>query len=207
MTNPETPADEAPVADPALVTPDPAAPVASEEEPTTATEADADEIRKLKKEAQQQRAAKRAAETRLAELEAAEEARKLAELSEAEQAVKKAEAAEAKAAELEAKLTATKIEAELRIAARAANFADEADALQLASRITLDDDGRPVGVTEAVAELLASRPHYAAKPGTPRLDPSNGGRQDPATPTPQQQTQNLWTNARGPSIWNIPTAS
>lgn len=206
MTEPVTPAATAPEATTAPVTTPDTAPVAPVDENDTPTPDD-DAIKKLKKEAQQQRAARRAAEERLAELEAAEQTRKDAELSEAEKATKKAEAAEAKAAELEQRLTATKIEAELRTAARAANYADEADALQLANSITLDTDGRPVGVTEAVAALLASKPHYAAKPGTPRLDPSNGGRQDAAPLTPQQQTSSLWSNARGVSIWNIPTAS
>jgi hypothetical protein len=207
MTEPHTPADDAQAADPA---PAPAAPeAAAAPTPPAATPEVTPEIQALIDEAARKasRDANReaiAAKKRAKELEEAEEARKHAELSEAEQAKAKAEAAEARATELETKLRESTIEAALRSAARAANYADEADALQLAPTIKLDDDGRPVEVTEAVAALLASRPHYAATPGTPRLDPSNGGRGTTPELTPQQQTQNLWANARGPSIWNIP---
>ncbi len=203
MTNLDTPAEDAPVADPAPVATEPTAPVAGDDAATT-NETD-EATKKLKKEAQQQRAARRAAEARLAELEAAEEARKNAELSEAEQAKKAAEAAESRAAALEQQVRETKVNAAIEKAARAAGYADETDALQLAASIKLDDDGEPVGVTEAVTALLVSKPHYAAKPGTPRLDTSNGGRQEAAPLTAQQQTQNLWATGRGPSIWNIPT--
>lgn len=203
MTDLDAPADDAPVADPANVTTDTDAPVA-DAVTTDAPEVD-EATKKLKKEAQQQRAARRAAEARLAELEKAEEARKNAELSEAEQAKKAAETAEARANALEAEVRATKVNAAIEKAARAAGYADESDALQLAATIKLDDDGQPIGVTEAVAALLESKPHYAAKPGTPRLDPSNGGRQEAAPLTAQQQTANLWATGRGPSIWNIPT--
>ena len=139
-----------------------------------------------------------AAKKRAKELEDAEQARKDAELSDAERLQNERDAATTAAEAAKAELRSARIES--AILAAAGDFADPTDALTVASSIELDDDGMPVGVVEAVAALLAAKPHYAKPSGTPPLDASNPARLTESL-SPQQQTEALRTRKRGPSVW------
>lgn len=143
-----------------------------------------------------------AAKKRAKELEDAEQKRKDAELSETERLQKERDEAIKAAEDAKAAATAATIRTALERAAIAAGFADPTDALSLADAITLDDDGQPVGVTEAVAGLLAAKPHYAKGPGTPGLDASNGGRKPAPDLTPEQQTDQLYAHRKPVNVWD-----
>lgn len=208
MNESHTDADAAPEADAATHVPregnpaatsEPAAPAAPAAEIDPATQALIEDAaraasRKANKEAESLR-------KRLKAFEEAEAKRAEAELSEAERLAKQRDEAMAEAERLREHAAQVRIRAELEKAARAAGYNDESDALQLAAQIELDGDGNPIGVADAVQELLTAKPHYAARPAAPTLDPTNGGRSEQPALTPQQQTAQLMAGRRGPSIW------
>ena len=135
-------------------------------------------------------------------LEDAEQARKDAALSETERLQKERDDA-VKAAEAATQTArAMTVNTAVERAATAAGFADPSDALTLAAAIELDDNGQPVGVAEAVAALLAAKPHYAAATGTPQLDPTNGARMGGAGNQPVSDVQRL-AELRNPPAGNI----
>lgn len=158
----EAPADETPPAEPAPT------------EPAPPDEPDAPGIDDAKLAAELKRARNEAAKyrTEAAKLRKAEEERARAEMSELERAKADAEAAQANIAAMRQAVA----EAEIRAAAATANFADPADAIAfVASRVTYDDDGRPVDVDKLVKALAADKPHLVK-----RATPGGGTPTNPA---------------------------
>jgi hypothetical protein len=194
MANPTHADGDPPAGDPPAPTPpagtppvEPTTPPAGTEDPDPIEQARIEASRKANAEAKAQRDRAKAAEAELEKLRAEAEERRLAELSAAEAAEERAAKAEAALADATAKARAATIATELERAARAAGYSDPTDALQLAGQIQTDDDGKPVGVAEAVKALAEAKPHYLAGPGTPGLDPSNHGKQDPPEESPEQK--------------------
>ena len=203
MTEPHTPADDAPVADAAPVTPDAPAPVAADDDDTTtpAGDTEADAIRKATSKANREAQNLR---KRLKEFEDAEQARKDAALSETERLQKQLADATAIATKAQEAAQAASLRAAIAVEAGKLNIVDADAALALIDTTGIEhsDDGTVNGVTDALTALIAAKPYLVAKPGTPQLDPSNGGRQQPPALTPQQQTEQLYVGRSNASaLW------
>jgi hypothetical protein len=207
MTEPLAPAADAPAATDAPATPTPA-PAAAAPEPTTdantdpAIQAQVDEAaKKASRDANREAAALR---KRLKEYEDAEEARKTAALSETERLQKERDDATKAAAAAQEQARAAFLRAEVATASVDLKIVDPEAALALMdhTKVTWSDDGKPEGVAEALTALAAVKPYLVAKPGTPTLDPSNGGRGGAPDLTPQQQTEALWRHrSKAAVVW------
>lgn len=136
-------------------------------------------LRKFEREA-------KAAQKRLAELEAAEQARAQADLSETEQAKQRAEAAEKKLLEVEQRHQQTLIRSAVEMAATRLKFHDASDAYRLAdlTAVVVDDQGAVTGVNEALKALASTKPHLlmADTPTAPNINSGRPGTPPPLTP-------------------------
>ena len=210
MTQTDTPADDAPVADAAPVTTDVDAPVADNDTDTDPTNTDddapdtvAEAVKKATSKANREAQNLR---KRLKELEDEKQARKDAELSDTERLQKQLDEAQQTAQKATEQAQVAALRAAVAVEAGKLNIVDPDAALALMDRSEVEhtDDG-VTGVTDALTALIANKPYLVAKPGNPRLDPTNGGRGAAPDLTPQQQTQNLWARPASTSIWAVPT--
>lgn len=142
---------------------------------------------------------------KLSELETAQEERKKAEMSETERLAAELEEARKKAQEAEERgssaITAANqrlINAEFKALAREHNVpADRlAAALKLAdlSAVTVDDEGSPQGVEDAVKALIEANPYLAEK-AQPRQIGGRSGGEEPAEKTKEQLLADAKTKA------------
>ncbi|MET3658519.1 hypothetical protein [Sporosarcina psychrophila] len=126
--------------------------------------------------------------TKASEYEKVLEEKRLAELSEAERAQDQAKKFEEEKNELTAQLDAVrkqadseKIRNEFNKVATSANVAYLDDAIALAdlSAVSIDEDGRVVGMDDVVKALVDNKPFLVGKKAQqPIGEPSNGGKQD-----------------------------
>ncbi|MCW2922257.1 MAG: Phage minor structural protein [Thermoleophilia bacterium] len=119
-----------------------------------------------------------AAKQRAKALEDAEAQRQHEALSETERLQKERDDATQAAADATDRARRAQLRAEVATVATTLNLVDADAALALlpADAITFDDDGTPVGVEAALKQLAESKPYLVAVAGTPKLDPTNGGR-------------------------------
>ena len=87
--------------------------------------------------------------------------------SEAEKEKARADKAEAEKATAQAKANKKLVDADLKVFAAQAGFADPSDAVALAERsvIKVDDDGNVTGAKEAIEALAKAKPHLLGKAG------------------------------------------
>lgn len=126
--------------------------------------------------------------TKASEYEKVLEEKRLAELSEAERAQDQAKKFEEEKKELTAQLDAVRKQAEsekirnkFNKVATDANIAYLDDAIALAdlSAVSIDEDGRVVGMDDVVKALVDNKPFLVGKKAQqPIGEPSNGGKQD-----------------------------
>lgn len=210
MTDPITPADDAPVADNAPVNLDDAAPVADDADNTTppaddpTPESVAEAVKKATSKANREAQNLR---KRLKEFEDAEQARNDAALSDTERLQKQLAEATDKASKAQESAQAAALRAAVAVEAGKLNIVDPDAALALMDRSGIEhtDNGAVTGVTTALEALALAKPYLVATPGNPRLDANNGGRGNTPALTPQQQTQNLWARPTSQSIWPVTT--
>ncbi len=129
--------------------------------------------------------------TKLAEFEAQEQAKREAEMSEVEKAQEQAKQFEEKVQELTAQLEAERTKAQQQAiknefikVATSANIAYIDDAIALAdlSAVTIDEDGKVVGMDDVVKTLVENKPFLVAKKQTPPIGAAtNGGQQTDKT--------------------------
>lgn len=162
----------------------PEATIGSDAEQTTTPPVDGsgsenagDVTAKLKKEAQQQRAARRAAEAEAAELRAKVEAAEREKLSDLEKAQADAKAAHDRAEAAEQRARTASARSAITAAAPGAKIDPGLAVELLASRVEFDDQGEPVGVAELLADLASKHPSIVQRSG-----PSAGGAPGAASP-------------------------
>lgn len=203
MTDPQTPAGEAPAADPApqapAATPDPT-PAPQATPPATPTvdvtpdiqalidAAATDASRKANAEAKNLRDRATAAEAELQKL-------KDLELSDLERVQKEAATATERAIAAEQRAQTKALEAAVTAEAVKTGI-DPALAMKLIDGVTFDDDGNPTGVDTALATLAQAHPNLVTKTPIPQQNPASPPRGAGNTP-PVSDAERLAANRAG----------
>lgn len=143
--------------------------------------------KKARAEAKNLRTRAKDAEAERDRLKAIVDAGELEKLSDIEKANKLAADAETKANEAQKALRDARLETAVTLAATAKGVSPEL-AIKLIGDVKFDDAGKPVGVAEAVAELVKTHPNLVTSKG----GPGAGGAPGAAAPGAQPQNESRY---------------